>query len=132
MDEMRRFGMALHDTEEYEGHLLHQAAIFDSESLLQDLLSGEAVHSINAFDPLHRTALYLCVTRNSLRCAKLLLEHGGQCYLILYLNMLNYLLNINFFLFKCNLADCNLKSGEQCDYTVCILAALFCVCFFLT
>ena len=74
---MRRYGMALHDTEEYEGHLLHQAAIFDSLSLLEDLLSGEAVHNINACDPLHRTALYICVTRNSLNCAKLLLDHGG-------------------------------------------------------
>ena len=78
MDGMRRYGMALHDSDEYEGHLLHQAAIFDNVELLESLLEGEAVNHINACDPLNRTPLYMCVTQNSLKCAKLLINNGGE------------------------------------------------------
>ena len=64
--------------EEFPGRILHQVAIYNNTEFLASLLLGEEKDNINARDPFGRTALYTAVTNNSLQCARLLLENGGE------------------------------------------------------
>lgn len=64
-------------TDGWPGQLLQQAVLYDNVDFLQCLLEGEEAANINAHDACGRTAIYTAVSNNSLRCLKLLLEHGG-------------------------------------------------------
>ena len=61
----------------WPGQFLQQAVLYDNVELLQCLLEGEELANINACDACGRTSVYTAVSNNSLRCLRLLLEHGG-------------------------------------------------------
>ncbi|KAK7507943.1 hypothetical protein BaRGS_00000908 [Batillaria attramentaria] len=62
----------------WPGQLLQQAVLYDNVDFLQCLLEGEELANINSCDACGRTATYTAVSNNSLRCLRLLLEHGGD------------------------------------------------------
>lgn len=62
----------------WPGQVIQQAVLYDNVELLQCLLEGEELANINATDACGRTAIYTAVSNNSLRCLRLLLEHGGN------------------------------------------------------
>ena len=65
----------------WPGQLLQQAVLFDNSDLLLCLLEGDELTNIDATDSCGRTAVYTAVSNNSLRCLRLLLEHGGKIFL---------------------------------------------------
>lgn len=62
----------------YEGELLHGAAIYDQESLLNDLLNAGGSGSVNSRDNQGRTPLHTAASHGSVKCVKILLQRGGK------------------------------------------------------
>ena len=63
---------------DFPGRMLHQAAIYNNTEFLASLLEGDDLEHIDAQDGFGRTALYTCITNNSLECARMLLQHNGE------------------------------------------------------
>ncbi|XP_061195487.1 putative ankyrin repeat domain-containing protein 19 [Saccostrea echinata] len=63
---------------DFTGEELIQAAIFNDAELMKCLLEGECAKLINFQDRRGRTAVYTSVSNNSLRCLRVLLEHGAD------------------------------------------------------
>ena len=62
----------------YEGELLHQAAIYDQHQLITDLLNVGGSGTVKSVDPEGRTPLHTAASHGSVRCVKALLERGGM------------------------------------------------------
>lgn len=71
--------MASDDLEEHcPGRMLQQAAIYNNTEFMESLLQGPERFHINEQDLYGRTPLYTSVTNNSLECAHMLLQCGGE------------------------------------------------------
>lgn len=66
------------DDEEQPGLMLQQAAIYNNTEFLESLLQGQEKQWVDLQDSYGRTALYTCVTNNSLQCGHMLLQAGGS------------------------------------------------------
>ncbi|XP_066912686.1 leucine-rich repeat serine/threonine-protein kinase 1-like isoform X2 [Clytia hemisphaerica] len=62
----------------YEGELLHQAAIYDQHQLITDLLNVGGSGTVKSVDPEGRTPLHTAASHGSVRCVKALLERGAD------------------------------------------------------
>lgn len=62
----------------WRGQMVQQAVLYDNVDFLECLLDGDEIDNINSCDSCGRTATYTAVSNNSLKCLKLLLEHGGE------------------------------------------------------
>jgi ankyrin repeat protein len=64
--------------EDFQGRLLHQAALWDNAELLEDLLRGELAEFIDSQDSWGRTALHAAAITESSRCLEVLLRAGAN------------------------------------------------------
>lgn len=62
----------------YEGELIHQAAIYDQHQFMVDLLSAGGNGTIKSRDPDGRTPLHTAASHGSVECVKALLKRGGE------------------------------------------------------
>ena len=69
----------------YEGELLHQAAIYDQDQFIVELLSAEGNGTVKSLDPEGRTPLHTAASHGSVKCIKALLKRGGT---IRFINLL--------------------------------------------
>ncbi|XP_011493971.1 PREDICTED: leucine-rich repeat serine/threonine-protein kinase 1 [Ceratosolen solmsi marchali] len=67
--------------EDFQGRLLHQAALWDNAELLEDLLRGDLAEYINSQDSWGRTALHAAAITESSRCLEVLLRAGANANL---------------------------------------------------
>ncbi|OXA37186.1 Leucine-rich repeat serine/threonine-protein kinase 1 [Folsomia candida] len=70
--------MSSPDEQDFPGHLCHQAALWDNEELLLDLLNGELISHINSLDSWGRTALHAAATTDNSKCLNILLKAGAD------------------------------------------------------
>ncbi|CAG0916811.1 unnamed protein product [Notodromas monacha] len=75
---MEVFGTENGESEEFPGQLLHQAALWDNDELVRDLLQGEFRGHVNAPDSWGRTALHAAAVNVDSRALRVLLEAGGN------------------------------------------------------
>lgn len=68
----------LDDEEDFPGRLLHQAALWENQELLEDLLNGDQIAYINSRDTRGRTALHAAAANESQICTRILLQAGGK------------------------------------------------------
>ena len=64
--------------EDFQGRLLHQAALWDNAELLEDLLRGEHLQFIDSQDSWGRTALHAAAITENSRCLEVLLSMGAN------------------------------------------------------
>lgn len=66
------------DDEDFAGRLLHQAALWENQELLEDLLNGDQIAYINSRDTRGRTALHAAAANESHICTRILLQAGAD------------------------------------------------------
>ena len=62
----------------YEGELLHGAAIYDQDQFLNDLLTTGENGTVDSVDKFGRTPLHTAAFHGSIKCVKVLLQKGGK------------------------------------------------------
>ena len=62
----------------FEGELLHCAAIYDQDQFLNDLLTTGENGTVDSVDKFGRTPLHTAAFHGSIKCVKILLQKGGK------------------------------------------------------
>ena len=65
---------SLIDIEDFPGRLLHQAALWDNATLLEDLLAGEEREYLDSCDSWGRSPVHAAATTEQSQCLVILLK----------------------------------------------------------